>query len=126
MGSRTTWKITTEDYMGIHLYSHWGGEDKLSLTAKAIQKAEPRWEDLTYFTRIFTSCIIGDNWDSETGYGLWSGLIGKDFFEESYEPVTIYPKEQLIRWDSELFTYREFLEFANNTLSIMSEPSDKV
>lgn len=116
MGSRTVWKIETEENTGIHLYSHWGGGDKLRATAEALLRSKSRWEDETYFTRIFTSWIINDDWDSGTGFGLWSGPLDRDYFEESYEPVTVFPKQKKIKYGTFLYTYEEFLDFARQTV----------
>lgn len=118
MGSRTVWKIATSEDTAIHLYSHWGGSDKIRATAEALLRAESRWDDRTYFTRIFTSWIINDSWDTETGHGLWAGKLDDDYFEESYNPVTIYPIENIVDWGGERFTFREFIEMAREQVGI--------
>lgn len=118
MGSRTVWKIATNDEIGIHLYSHWGGSDKIRITAEALLRAESRWDDPTYFTRIFTSWVINDGWDTETGHGLWAGRLDLDFFEESYNPVTIYPDDNLVNWGGETFTFTGFIEMAREKVGI--------
>lgn len=55
----------------IVLYGHWLGEENvLSALKKALEASRPRWNDESYATRIAISNIVGDNWKSETGWGL--------------------------------------------------------
>jgi hypothetical protein len=91
MGARTTWKIKTNDSGAITwLYSHWGGDSKFDTTKEALDLAMPRWEDRTYGARIFISSVIGNSWNSETGFGITSTLdTDPNPFEESYTPYTI-------------------------------------
>lgn len=56
----------------IWLYSHWGGSSRFADLANALVKASPRWNDPSYATRIAISQIIGDNWNSEYGFGLYT------------------------------------------------------
>jgi hypothetical protein len=50
----------------------------------------PRWEDRTYGARIFISSVIGNSWNSETGFGITSTLdTDPNPFEESYAEYTI-------------------------------------
>jgi hypothetical protein len=59
-----------KDTPTIYLYSHWGGEVQESELILALLKAEPRWQDSAYATRICISQMIGNEWDTETGYGI--------------------------------------------------------
>lgn len=103
MGARTNWELTLNG-KSVYLYSHWGGDDKLTDTKRALEAAEPRWHDGTYALRIFISNIIGPAWNSETGYGIST----EDEFEETYTPA-------LINFDTKQVTYGEitlsFYEF---------------
>jgi hypothetical protein len=54
----------------IYLYSHWAGSDMDFLLAQALEKAEPRWSDSDYATRIVISHLISDDWKSLTGWGI--------------------------------------------------------
>lgn len=55
----------------VYLYSHWGGSMRYHDLADAIAKAEPRWCDPQYATRIAICSIIGEkNWAAETGFGI--------------------------------------------------------
>jgi len=75
----------TKDTPPVWLYSHWGGRDRLSLIATAIEKARPRWSDSAYATRIAISSIVGDSWSEETGFGITAG--GRDFCEPDTDDV---------------------------------------
>ena len=69
MGDRAVFGFKSEGHI-LFLYSHWGGDEQLLTMQQAIRKAEPRWGDPDYATRIAVSHIIGEQWGSETGYGL--------------------------------------------------------
>jgi hypothetical protein len=71
----------------IWLYSHWGGFNRVNEIAEAIEKAQPRWNDPAYATRIAISSIIGDSWNRETGFGISAG--GRDFVGPDYDDVHV-------------------------------------
>jgi hypothetical protein len=60
----------------------------MSDLAYALNKAMPRIKmgDTSYALRIAISNLIGPDWDSETGYGIF---VGSEGGEEQYEPVTV-------------------------------------
>jgi hypothetical protein len=71
MGDRVNWGFVAE--MGapvINLYGHWAGSERRERLAEALQSAKPRWSDTSYATRIVISQIVGEQWNSETGWGL--------------------------------------------------------
>ena len=105
MGARTTWELQ-QNGQTLSLYSHWGGESKLEDTKRALSAAKPRWHDDSYAMRIFVSQIIGNQWDSETGYGLG---LGYDF-EEEYTPCQVNFDRQIVTWGELSFSFAEFLE----------------
>jgi hypothetical protein len=110
MGSRTTWAVKTEEGDAVvWLYSHWGGDDKLATTKNALAKAEPRWNDVSYGARIFISQVIGEYWDSETGYGITTGSIHECPFEESYDYVTVDFTTNTISYGKFDFSFESFL-----------------
>ena len=71
MGDRATFVIESRSEP-LYLYGHWAGEGMLDNLAKAIEAALPRieMEDDVYATRIIISYLIGDDWRSDTGWGL--------------------------------------------------------
>ena len=106
MGARTAWKLL-QNGQELSLYSHWGGETKLADTKQALSAARTRWSDDTYAMRIFVSQIIGNDWDSETGFGLGLGYE----FEEEYTPCSVDFTNRKITWgDSEPVSFADFLE----------------
>jgi hypothetical protein len=110
MGSRTQWAIKTHaNGDAIHLYSHSGGESKFYDTRAALLAAQPRWNDVAYGSRIFISNIIGDNWASETGFGLLAGDHDEILFEESYYPSIIDFPLQLVTMGEQTWSFAEFL-----------------
>jgi hypothetical protein len=82
MGDRIVYTIKQDQDLSVNLYSHWGGYDRFLSLANAIAAAKPRWNDTSYATRIIVSQLIGDQWDEETGFGLWAsnshGAYGGD------------------------------------------------
>jgi hypothetical protein len=52
-----------------------GWRDDLAL---ALGKARPRWDDASYGIRIVVSQLIGDKWNDETGFGLFTSVDGED------------------------------------------------
>lgn len=104
MGARTNFEL--KDSKGsVWLYSHWGGDSKLTDLAAALEKAEPRWDDFSYAMRIVVSQLIGSDWDSETGFGLSSYESG----EESYEPVCVDFTNKIVSSDDFSLTFQSFV-----------------
>jgi hypothetical protein len=82
MGDRIVYTIRQDENLSLNLYSHWGGYDRFIDLARALQAAEPRWNDSSYAARIIVSQLIGDQWAEEIGFGLWAstehGMYGGD------------------------------------------------
>jgi hypothetical protein len=76
MGDRANFVFVQPSGETIVLYSHWGGHQMLANLAEAVAKAQPRWSDPSYATRIAISQMIGDGWAFETGWGLNVNSIG--------------------------------------------------
>jgi hypothetical protein len=112
MGSRTAWKIVTNDSGAVTwLYSHWGGDSKLRDTRDALVAAMPRWSDTTYGARIFISNIVRENWGNETGFGLTATLADADCpFEEGYDLVTVDFTTNTLTYGKFELTFDEFLD----------------
>jgi hypothetical protein len=87
MGARTNFHFKTDTGV-ITLYSHWGGDTKTMDLARALDSAMPRISmgDTGYALRIVISQLIGNEWDSETGYGIF---VGPEGGEEQYDPITV-------------------------------------
>jgi hypothetical protein len=80
MGARINFvlKVYPKEQAHVTLYSHWGETSWREDLALALSKAEPRWTDQNYAARIVVSQLIGDQWDKETGYGLFTSVDGED------------------------------------------------
>lgn len=80
MGARINFvlKAYPTEQSHVTLYSHWGETTWRSDLAMALAKATPRWTDQSYAIRIVVSQLIGEQWDKETGYGLFTSTYGED------------------------------------------------
>lgn len=70
MGDRANFGFRQYNGETIVLYGHWAGHDMLANLAAAVEKARGRWSDESYATRIVISQLVGEDWQSETGWGL--------------------------------------------------------
>ncbi|NDB59574.1 hypothetical protein EB001_14150 [bacterium] len=70
MGDRANFVFVQPSGETIVLYGHWAGSGMLETLAEAVAKAQSRWTDPSYATRIAISQMIGDTWGMETGWGL--------------------------------------------------------
>lgn len=76
MGDRANFVFVQDTGETIVLYGHWAGYNMLGNLAEAVAKAQPRWSDSSYATRIAISQMIGEFWASETGWGIYVNEIG--------------------------------------------------
>ena len=116
MGDRIVYSIKQDKDLSVNLYSHWGGYDRFATLARALKAAEPRWNDVSYGTRIIVSHLIGDEWADELGFGLWAsnehGMYGGDhpdiiidLINKTVEDETgIHSFESFISYHGELVT----------------------
>jgi hypothetical protein len=70
MGDRANFVFVQPNGHSIVLYGHWAGYQMLQNLAEAAVKAQNRWSDPSYATRIAISHMIGEGWAMETGWGL--------------------------------------------------------
>jgi hypothetical protein len=70
MGDRANFVFVQPNGHSIVLYGHWAGHNMLANLAEAVAKAQPRWSDPSYATRITISQMVGEGWAMETGWGL--------------------------------------------------------
>ena len=75
MGARVNFVFIQDDTgKNVTLYSHWGADTWEVDLACALSVAEPRWDDTSYATRIVISNLIGEQWKSETGFGIYATM----------------------------------------------------
>ena len=96
MGDRANFGFRDSKEDIIFLYGHWAGHRMLENLADAVQAAEPRWNDESYATRIAISRLVGDEWTSETGWGLSVNTLADN---EHKVPI--------IDWKNKTFTLME-------------------
>jgi hypothetical protein len=105
MGARTNFIVKQGENRFVTLYSHWGGESKLQHLAYALKKAEPRWSDYGYATRILFNALQSDH-DGEAGYGIYADEFGG---EEEYESTIIDFTNQTVIVDEQVFSFTDFI-----------------
>lgn len=96
MGDRANFGFRDSKEDIVFLYGHWAGHRMLENLANAVEAARPRWNDETYATRIAISRLVGDEWTSETGWGISVNQLADN---EHKVPV--------IDWHNKTFTLME-------------------
>lgn len=96
MGDRANFGFVQPNGNTIVLYGHWAGYQMLGKLADAVIAARPRWNDSSYATRIAISHIVADQWNMETGWGLYVNEIGDNEH-----------KIAIIDWDQQTFSLHE-------------------
>ena len=99
MGDRANFGFVQPNGQTIVLYGHWAGHQMLGKLADAVIAARPRWNDSSYATRIAISNLIGDQWNMETGWGLYVNEIGDNEH-----------KIAIIDWDQQTFSLHEWAD----------------
>jgi hypothetical protein len=114
MGARVNFVFKTElDKPNIVLYSHWGETTWRFDLAMAIERANPRLKmgDVPYATRIMISSLIGNDWESETGYGIYL-LTDTEVAEGMFDfPVEIDMTTQMINDEGNWHSFESFREY---------------
>jgi hypothetical protein len=96
VGDRANFGFVQPNGNTVVLYGHWAGYQMLGKLADAVIAARPRWNDSSYATRIAISQIVGDQWNAETGWGLYVNEIGDNEH-----------KIAIIDWDQQTFSLHE-------------------
>jgi hypothetical protein len=113
MGDRANFGFKQSDGNVIVLYGHWAGHNMLANLANAVSVARPRWTDESYATRIAISQLVGEDWQSQTGWGLSINTI-----------LDNEHKIPIIDWRTQTFSLHEEASFEEDTLvkGMMDEP----
>lgn len=104
MGDRANFGFRQSNGETIVLYGHWAGHNMLANLADAVDKARGRWADESYATRICISQLVGDDWNSETGWGLQVNSISDNEH-----------KIPLIDWATQTFSLHEESSWSEET-----------
>jgi hypothetical protein len=97
MGNRAAIGFRANQFVDntLFLYIHWAPADDLTLLlAEAVKHTSNRWDDPAYATRMAITHLIGDQYDSEHGYGLTINSVPD--LDIPVIPV-IYWGEQIVR-----------------------------
>lgn len=108
MGDRIVHSLKQADGNQVNLYSHWGGYERYTALAHALDKARGRWTDESYCIRIIVSNLIGNDWDSETGWGLWAG---EDFGAGDYPSITVHLDIMQVEDETGFHTFDDFISY---------------
>ena len=87
MGARINFVFDDGTESLVALYSHWGEDTWQDDLAGAIDHAQPRKGDHSYFTRMVISYLIKDEILDETGYGIYA--IGRDHVGKGYDRTVV-------------------------------------
>lgn len=82
MGARINFVFDDGTDSLVNLYSHWGEDNWQDDLAGALEHAQNRKGDYSYFTRMVISHLIKDEILSETGFGIYAinrSEIGNNF-----------------------------------------------
>lgn len=115
MGARVNFvlKAYSTEQAHVTLYSHWGETTWREDLAMALDKAEPRWTDGSYAVRIVVSQLIGDQWDKQTGYGLFTSVDGEDLGDTT---VVVDFTNQTVSDMGNEHSFTSFIEYQGNLM----------
>jgi hypothetical protein len=117
MGDRIVYTIKQDQDLSLNLYSHWGGYGRFEALAAAIQAAKPRWNDTSYCARIIISQLIGDQWNSETGFGLWASN-GDGFWGGDHPDITVNMVDNTVEDETGIHTFEEFVNYHGAAVTV--------
>ena len=87
MGARINFVFDDGTESLVALYSHWGEDTWQDDLAGALEHAQPRKGDYSYFTRMVISYLIKDEILDETGYGIYA--IGRDHVGKGFDKTVV-------------------------------------
>ena len=122
MGDRANFGFKDRKGDTVFLYGHWAGHRMLQNLANAVEAARPRWNDESYATRIAISHMVGDEWTSETGWGISVNQLA----DNEHKVPIINWKEQtftLMEEDLQTIVFESSLDSFVNKYSQLEEPA---
>ena len=87
MGARINFVFDDGTESLVSLYSHWGEDTWQDDLAGALEHAQPRKGDQSYFTRMVISHLIKDDILRETGFGIYA--IGRDHVGKGFDRTIV-------------------------------------
>jgi hypothetical protein len=115
MGARINFvfKAYSTESAHVTLYSHWGESSWREDLAIALNKAEPRWTDASYGIRIVVSQLIGEQWDTPLGFGLFTSVDGEDLGDTT---VIVDFTNQTVNDMGHEHSFTSFVEYQGNLM----------
>jgi hypothetical protein len=101
MGDRANFGFRDRNENIVFLYGHWAGYKMLEQLGNALMKAQPRWTDEAYATRICISQLVNAEWDRETGWGITVNEIADN---EHKIPVVDWKNQTVTLYEEDLQT----------------------
>jgi len=120
MGARINYVFKQDEGMpDLVLYSHWGETEWRTDLAWALEKAKGRlgMGDTSYATRIIISYLIGDQWASETGFGLYLAPTDQDYWDTTVE---VDVNKQLVNDEGTWHSFDDFIAYDNSKIELTS------
>ena len=111
MGDRIVYTIKQADGLSLNLYSHWGGYERFTSLANALEVSRPRWSDEPYAARIIVSQLVNTEWGEETGYGLLASKEDGSYYGGDHPDITIDIPNKLINDETGTHTFEQFIAF---------------
>ena len=101
MGDRLNVEFKFTETDSVHLYAHWAGSRILGTSfdasrknlAQALENAQGRLGDKTYYSRIVMSQLIGEDWSQNLSWG-----IAPYYIDSEYSDVVIDMTDMGKKW----------------------------
>lgn len=111
MGDRVVYTIKQDSNLSLNLYSHWGGYSRFIDLARALQAAEPRWNDTSYGARIIVSQLIGDQWNDEHGFGLWASADEGQYSGGDHPDIIVDMVNKTVTDETGSHSFEQFISY---------------
>lgn len=121
MGDRVVYTIKQDKNLSLNLYSHWGGYGRFENLAAALNAARVRWEDTSYCARIIVSQLIGDQWNEETGFGLWASNEDGAYYGGDHPDITIDLVNKTVNDETGTHSFDSFINYHGADNKVLTE-----
>lgn len=117
MGDRSSIIIRQNHHandQGIEIYGHWAGVGIVNNLQKALTRAEDRWDDEEYFTRIIIQNILDDisiaNSSTGCGIEIVENYKKSGHLDLEYPPVIVDATERKVFIGNSMFYFRDIVD----------------
>lgn len=105
---------------GIEIYGHWAGVGIVNNLQKALTRAEDRWNDEEYFTRIVIQNILNDiaiaHSSTGCGIGICENYKKSGHGDLEYPPVIADATERKVFIGNCVFYFRDIVDMDSNVV----------